>query len=64
MIDALEIAQSIIYAKQSALKYRDKEGRQLAWVLSEYPVRRKEPPMLLDMRKIATKVEEKIVIFS
>lgn len=45
MIDALDIAQFLMYVKQSAFEYRDKAGKQLARLLSEHPVRKWEVPM-------------------
>lgn len=45
MIDVLEIAQSLMYAKQTAFEYRDRAGKQLARLLSEHPVRKTEVPM-------------------
>lgn len=39
MIDAFNIAQSMMYAKQLAYEYRDKAGKQLARVLSDHPVK-------------------------
>lgn len=63
MINALDIAQSIMYAKQNAYEFRDKAGKQLARVLSEHLVKRKEFPMKLASGELTTEVEKKISIF-
>lgn len=41
LIDALDIAQSVMYAKQLSYDYKDKAGKQLARVLSEHLVKSK-----------------------
>lgn len=63
MIDALDIAQSVMYAKQRDFEFWDKAGKQFSRVLSEHPERRKEVLMKLDSGELTTKAEEKLNIF-
>lgn len=64
MIDALDIAQSIAYAKQRIYEYRDKPGKQLAKVLSYHPVKCNPPVMLRANGEVTTKTKEKIEILN
>lgn len=63
IIDVLDIAQSLIYAKQSAFEYRDKAGKQVARLLSEHSVRKRDVPMKREQGGLISTLEEKLKIF-
>lgn len=48
LIDVVDIAQSIMYTKQSAYEYKDKPGKQLVRPLSEHSYQHKLSPMIKD----------------
>lgn len=54
LIGVGDIAQSIMYAKQSAYNYRDKPGKQVVRLLSEHSSQHKMSPIIKEDREQTT----------
>lgn len=64
MIEAVKIAQSIMYAEQHTFEFRDKPSKQLARILSEHPTNYKELPIFKDDGELPINTKEKADIFA
>lgn len=58
MIKALDIAQSLMYAKQTTFEFHSKAGKELAKLLLDNSVRRKKMLMQMDSGELTLNIEE------
>lgn len=63
LIDAQNIAPDILYAKERAFEYKDKAGKQLAWVLSELPTKWGTTSLKFEKGEVMKDVMKKLEIF-